>query len=242
MQNRPAIMTITRKAVFLAIPRKWTLNDPRNFAQGESSSCGWTRGAATGLGSRCSSGSSAWLFVRLSAKLKREYAKAKTTHPTPIQSKRFHSSKPLRLAERVFLSATVQYLVTALSVATPKGSSRDTRLCRCESWRSAKVTARIVNRRITATNEAISLRHTTATANMIAAVRKVSGRAKSRMLFKWAVQFTACHRSASAQGMYFASRMPSEIPSMGIAEIRVAPKNRPSRRSRRRMGVENIIW
>src|ERR1700735_5620992 len=110
-------------------------------------------GAATATDACCSSGSSAWFCARLSARLKRKYAKAKTTHPTAIQSKRFQSSKPLRLAETVFLSATVQYLVTTANVLTPKGSSRDTRLGRCESWRSAKVTARIVNRRITATNE-----------------------------------------------------------------------------------------
>jgi hypothetical protein len=40
--------------------------------------------------------------------------------------------------------------------------------------------------------------------------------------------------------MYLASRMPRETPSVGITEITVAPKKRPSRRSRRRRGVENI--
>jgi hypothetical protein len=90
-------------------------------------------------------------------------------------------------------------------------------------------------------NETISFRASTAMVNRIAAMKKALGTAKTRIPFRWALQMMRSQRSGSTQGMYFASRIPMETPSIGITDTTVAPKNRPRRKSRRRSGVVKMI-
>src|SRR5471030_1924339 len=108
MQFNSDATAITTKNVLLAIPRKWILKEPTNLAQVESYSCGRTRVTRTGMIASCASTSTALALVRLSAKLKREYATAKTRQPTPIHRRRFHNNNPSKPTEMLFFSATVQ--------------------------------------------------------------------------------------------------------------------------------------
>ena len=75
----------------------------------------------------------------------------------------------------------------------------------------------------------------------IAAMKKAFGTAKTNIPLRCALHMTRSQRSGSTHGMYFAISIPMDTPSIGITETRVAPKNRPRRKSRRRSGVVNTI-
>src|SRR5580692_982144 len=92
-----------------------------------------------------------------------------------------------------------------------------------------------------AMKEVMVLRVSAATAKMTAATNTVFGMPNTRSELRWALQMTGPKRSASAQGMYRARRIPTDTPRMGITETMVAPKNLPRRKSERFKGVENTI-
>ena len=63
------------------------------------------------------------------------------------------------------------------------------------------------------------LRVSAATVKMMAATKRVLGKAMTKMPARWACQLTGPQRSASIQGMYLANRIPSDTPRHGMTEI-----------------------
>src|SRR5271168_2095325 len=157
---------------------------------------------------------------------------------TTIQRTRFQSNSPEYPAGWVFRSATVQYFETIENVRIAKGSSIAAMFCRSRFDSSPAETPQPVSSNSAPTNEAISLRANTAIAKMNAAQIMVFGTANNRMALKCADHNTGPQRSGSTQGMYLPTRMPMETPIEGIIEMRTAPRKRPTRKSKRRNGVE----
>ena len=89
--------------------------DARNFEKGAACSAGRVP-MAKGAGSSAASGGGRRGALDRSAKLKRRTAKSIAAVAMPSHSSRFQSSRPVRPTAWVFLSATVQYLVTNAKV------------------------------------------------------------------------------------------------------------------------------
>src|SRR5579863_3974409 len=91
------------------------------------------------------------------------------------------------------------------------------------------------------TNEMVVLRVRTAMVKITAAIKSVFGMAKIRMPCRCACQETGPQRSASTQGIYFASKMPADTPRIGITETTAEPRKRPARNAGFFRGVEKRI-
>ena len=176
-----------------------------------------------------------------SVKLKRQAAKAKISAPTASHNSRFQSSIPENPMPWLFLSATVQYLVNNLKASSPNGSIMAASFWFWRLLLRAPAIPFATSSNRPPRNEITVLRVSTAMAKMTAAMNKVFGKAKTRMLCQCAAHTMGPKRSASAQGMYLASSEPREMPNKGMVEMTTAPRNLPSRKSSFRIGLVNTI-